>query len=143
MTDYIDTAGCAAEWHHRYGRHCYAPKWKYYTGEPPPPQRWLIKNILPEVGVGLAAGQWGLFKTTAALDLSLSAMSGIDFANHFRVKRMGGVVYFAPEGSGGIDNRLYTLHSSVVSRANCRLFSHRVSGAYRQECRRHHLPLDS
>ena len=86
----------------------YAPKWQYYTGEPPPPQRWLIKNILPEVGVGLAAGQWGFFKTTAALDLSLSAMSGIDFADRFRVKRIGGVVYFAPEGSGGIGNRLYT-----------------------------------
>jgi hypothetical protein len=86
----------------------YASKWKYYTGEPPPPQRWLIKNILPEVGVGLAAGQWGFFKTTTALDLSLSVMTGLDFADRYRVKRMGGVCYFAPEGSGGIDNRLYT-----------------------------------
>ena len=108
MTDYIDKLAALQNGITDTGAIFVAPKWKYYTGEPPPPQRWLIKNILPEVGVGLAAGQWGFFKTTTALDLSLSAMSGIDFADRFRVKRMGGVVYFAPEGSGGIDNRLYT-----------------------------------
>ena len=108
MTNYIDQLAALQGGVTDTGAIFVAPKWQYYTGEPPSPQRWLIKGILPEVGVGLAAGQWGFFKTTAALDLSLSAMSGLYFADRFRVKRMGGVVYFAPEGSGEIGNRLYT-----------------------------------
>jgi putative DNA primase/helicase len=42
--------------------------WKYHTGEEPTRPRWLIKNILPETGTALMAGQWGTFKTTIKLD---------------------------------------------------------------------------
>jgi AAA domain len=83
-------------------------KWEYHSGEPPPQPRWCIKNILPETGAGLMAGQWGIFKTTNALDMSVSVMSGINFAGCYRVKRRGGVLYFAPEGAGQIDARLHT-----------------------------------
>ena len=72
MTNYIDQLAGMQEGVTDTGAIFVAPKWQYYTGEPPPPQRWLIKNVLPEVGVGLAAGQWGFFKTTAALRCSIA-----------------------------------------------------------------------
>jgi hypothetical protein len=68
--------------------------------------RWTIKNILIELGVTILSGQWGTFKTTVALYLALSIMTKIPFAERFRVKRSGGVIYFAAEGNGGIDYRL-------------------------------------
>jgi hypothetical protein len=61
--------------------------WHYYDDTPPPPMRWLIKGILPETGVGILSGQWGTFKTTTALDLSVSVMTGMAFAARYRVVR--------------------------------------------------------
>ena len=49
--------------------------WKYHTGAAPVPLRWLIKGILPEAGAALMAGQWGTFKTTIALDVSVCVMA--------------------------------------------------------------------
>jgi hypothetical protein len=83
--------------------------WQFHDDKPSPPTLWLIKNLLPETGVGLMAGQWGTFKTTTALDLAVSVMSGVPFAGRFIVKRRGGVAYFAPEGSGGLKSRLNTI----------------------------------
>lgn len=84
-----------------------ASKWEYHSGEPPPERLWCVKGIIPETGAGLMAGQWGIYKTTNALDLSISVMSGQPFAGHYRVKRRGGVLYFAPEGAGQINTRLH------------------------------------
>jgi hypothetical protein len=68
--------------------------------------RWLIKGILPETGAALVAGQWGVFKTTVALDASVSVMADLLFADRYRVKRRGGVLYFALEGEGTLQARL-------------------------------------
>ena len=80
--------------------------WKYYTGAAPAPLRWLIKGILPEIGAVLVAGQWGTFKTTVALDLSVCVMADLPFAGQRRVKRRGAVLYIALEGEGMLPARL-------------------------------------
>ncbi|MFZ2079603.1 MAG: AAA family ATPase, partial [Xanthobacteraceae bacterium] len=54
--------------------------WKYHAGEAPVPPRWLIKGILPETGAAIMSGQWGTFKTTVALDISVCVMAGLPFA---------------------------------------------------------------
>jgi hypothetical protein len=80
--------------------------WKYHTGAAQLPLRWLINGILPEAGVGLMAGQWGTFKTTIALDVSVCVMAGLSFAGRYRVKRRGAVLYIALEGEGMLSARL-------------------------------------
>ncbi len=80
--------------------------WNYHTGETPTPSRWLIKGILPETGAALMSGQWGTFKTTVALDLSVCVMGNLAFAGRYRVKRPGAVLYVALEGSGMLCTRL-------------------------------------
>jgi AAA domain/Bifunctional DNA primase/polymerase, N-terminal len=80
--------------------------WNYHTGEAPTLSRWLIKGILPETGAALMSGQWGTFKTTVALDLSVCVMSNLAFAGRYRVKRPGAVLYLALEGSGMLSARL-------------------------------------
>ena len=95
--------------------------WKYHTGEAPTPPRWLIKSILPETGPALMSGQWGTFKTTVALDLSVCVMGDLPFAGRYRVKRPGAVLYLALEGSGMLCTRLSAIaaHHGVPGR--CRL----------------------
>jgi hypothetical protein len=80
--------------------------WKYHTGAAPAPLRWLIKGILPEAGAALVAGQWGTFKTTVALDVSVCVMADLPFAGRYRVKRRGAVLYIALEGEGMLPARL-------------------------------------
>ena len=80
--------------------------WKYYTGVTPTSPTWLIKGILPETGAVLMSGQWGTFKTTVALDLSVCVMADLPFANRYRVKRPGAVLYLALEGEGMLSARL-------------------------------------
>jgi AAA domain/Bifunctional DNA primase/polymerase, N-terminal len=80
--------------------------WKYHTGEAPAPFRWLIKGILSETGAALMSGQWGTFKTTAALDIAVCIMAGLAFAGRYQVKRRGAVLYFALEGEGMLAARL-------------------------------------
>ena len=82
------------------------PNWRYHDDEPAAATSWAIKNILPETGAGLISGQWGSFKTTVALDVSVSLMSGLPFAGRFKVKRRGAVICLAPEGAGGLKSRL-------------------------------------
>jgi 5S rRNA maturation endonuclease (ribonuclease M5) len=67
--------------------------------------KWLVKNMLPEVGVALMSGQWGMLKSFAMLDLSAALVTEGSFAGH-RVKRQGGVLIFAAEGAFTIDKRL-------------------------------------
>jgi AAA domain len=80
--------------------------WNYYDSTEIKPQRWLVKQLLPETGVGILSGQWGSFKTTAALDLSVAVMTGQAFAGQYRIKRPGAVLYIAPEGAGTLQSRL-------------------------------------
>jgi hypothetical protein len=66
---------------------------------------WLIENLIPETGQGLASGQWGAGKTFAVLDLAASVMTGTPFAGR-EVGRRGGVVFIAAEGASEIPIRL-------------------------------------
>ena len=52
------------------------------------------------------SGQWGAFKTTVALDISVCVMAGLPFAGRYPVKRRGAVLYFALEGEGMLSARL-------------------------------------
>ncbi len=65
----------------------------------------LIDDLLPQIGVALLAGQWGLFKTFTALDLALSVMTMTPFAGR-NTLRQGGVLFIAAEGAKYIPSRL-------------------------------------
>jgi AAA domain/Bifunctional DNA primase/polymerase, N-terminal len=80
--------------------------WMLYDSAKIEPPRWLVKGILPESGVAIIPGQWGSYKTTTALDLALSVMTGRAFAGRYRIKRKGAVIYFALEGAGTLQSRL-------------------------------------
>jgi hypothetical protein len=101
--------------------------WKYHTGAAPAPPPWLIKSILPETGAAIMSGQWGAFKTTVALDISVCIMAGLPLAGRYPVKRRGAVLYFALEGAGMLAARL-----SAIAK------SHGVDGplpfAWRDDC---------
>jgi hypothetical protein len=110
--------------------------WKFYDSAKVEPARWLIKGILPESCVAIIPGQWGSYKTTTALYLTLSVMTEQPFAGHYRVKRPGGVLYFAPEGSGTLHARLAAIarHSDAPEklpfawRADCPQLSAKTAG---------------
>jgi AAA domain len=80
--------------------------WKYHTGKAPTPARWCIKGILPETGAAIMSGQWGVFKTTVALEISVCVMAGLPFADRYRIKRRGAVLYIALEGEHMLSARL-------------------------------------
>jgi len=101
--------------------------WRFHRDEDAAPTAWLIKNILPETGAGLIAGQWGTYKTTLALDLSVSVMTGTPFAQRFAVKRRGGVAYLALEGIGGLPSRL----TAIARQRGC---AQALPFAYRPDC---------
>ena len=65
----------------------------------------LIENMLPQIGVALLSGQWGLFKTFTAIDLALSVMTMTPFAGR-NALRQGGVLFIAAEGAKYIPGRL-------------------------------------
>lgn len=71
-----------------------------------------MKGILPETGVALISGQWGTFKTAIALDLSVSIMADIPFADRYRIKRRGAALYIALEGEGMLSSRLSFIAAS-------------------------------
>jgi hypothetical protein len=61
--------------------------------------------MLPKVGKALIAGQWGVYKTFAAIDLAGSVMTLTPFAGR-AVKRQGGVLFIAAEGQDEVRVRL-------------------------------------
>jgi hypothetical protein len=101
--------------------------WSFHANTEPEATPWLIKDILPETGAGLISGQWGSYKTTVALNVALSVMTAEPFADRFRVKRPGGVVYFAVEGGGGLSSRL-------TAAARARDIRDALPFAYRSDC---------
>ena len=66
---------------------------------------WLVKDLIPETGQGLASGQWGTAKTFTVLDLAASVMTITPFAGR-EVARQGGVLFVAAEGAYEIPIRL-------------------------------------
>jgi AAA domain len=72
------------------------------------PRAWLVHDLIPEKGQGLASGQWGTAKTFVAMDLSASIMTGTPFAGR-EIDRPGGVLFVAAEGASEIPPRLHGL----------------------------------
>ena len=69
------------------------------------PRSWLAKDLIPETGCGILAGQWGTAKTFTGIDLSASVMTGTPFAGR-PINRKGGVLFVAAEGASEIPIRL-------------------------------------
>ena len=59
--------------------HAVPTGWHLYDGSKVEQPKWLIKGLLPESGVGIIPGQWGGYKTTTALSMGLSVMTGQPF----------------------------------------------------------------
>ena len=83
-----------------------APTLRWHGDADPNADRaWLVRDLIPETGKGLAAGQWGAGKTFSVLDLGSSVMTGQPFAGR-KVLREGGVLFIAAEGAYEIPIRL-------------------------------------
>jgi hypothetical protein len=74
---------------------------------------WLIKRLLPRVGVGFLAGQWGMYKTFVALNLAGHVMTGKNFID-YPIRRKGGVMYVALEGGTGLALRLQVMAENTL-----------------------------
>ena len=73
-----------------------------------PAPKYLVKNLLPETGIGLLSGQWGTYKTFIAIKLGACVGTAQPFAG-YAVKRPGAVLYLACEGAGELPVRLEAL----------------------------------
>jgi RecA-family ATPase len=82
-----------------------SPQLHWHSNNVPPEPRWLVKKLLPEMGVGLLSGQWSTGKTFMALHLANRVWTGEPFAGR-KIKRRGGTLYFAAEAAGDIPIRL-------------------------------------
>jgi hypothetical protein len=67
--------------------------------------QWLVKGLLPLIGIALLSAQWGMLKTFTLLDLAASLITGNTFAHH-RVMQQGGVLILAAEGASTLSKRL-------------------------------------
>jgi hypothetical protein len=67
--------------------------------------KYLVKNMLPETGVGLLAGQSGTYKSFVGIELAGAIGTGQPFAGH-AIKRQGAALIFASEGAGELPIRL-------------------------------------
>ncbi|MET4244989.1 AAA family ATPase [Bradyrhizobium sp. RT10b] len=77
--------------------------------------RYLIKGILPLVGVALLAGQFSSGKTFIGLDLSLSLIHGVEFLG--RKTKPGGVLWLAAEGGGLIERNIIAARKAKFTNA--------------------------
>lgn len=69
-----------------------------------PPQRWLVKGIIPDESIGTIYGQSGTFKSFVALDLIAHVANGISWFG--RRVHAAPAVYVPFEGQGGIPKRV-------------------------------------
>jgi hypothetical protein len=79
----------------------------YFHGQPEahPYGSWLIKDLIPEVGKGLLAGQWGTGKTVSFIDCATSLMTGQPWLDYI-VKRQCAVLLIAGEGQTFLRRRI-------------------------------------
>jgi AAA domain len=96
----------------------YQLKW-HGAADDTPLKEWLVDKMLPKVGKGLIAGQWGTYKTFVALDLAGSVMTKTPFAGR-PVKRQGGVLFIAAEGQDEIRVRLEGIAREKVASLRAR-----------------------
>ncbi|MGY6551811.1 MAG: AAA family ATPase [Erythrobacter sp.] len=81
-----------------------------------PPLRWLVKGVMPQVGIGAIFGQSGTFKSFLTLDLLAHISNGRDWFGH-RVKAAP-AVYVPFEGQGGIPNRVKAWRLAQAAQRN-------------------------
>lgn len=82
-----------------------------------PPQRWLVKGIVPAASVGTIFGQSGTFKSFLALDLLAHVANGQPWFG-YRVKAAP-AVYVPFEGKGGIPKRVTAWCTAKSRQAEC------------------------
>ena len=70
-----------------------------------PLKEWLVEGMLPKIGKALISGQWGTYKTFAAMDLAGAVMTKTTFAGK-PVNRQGGVLFIAVEGQDEVPVRI-------------------------------------
>jgi hypothetical protein len=75
---------------------------------------WLVEELIPETGQGLASGQWGTAKTFAVLDLAASIATATPFAGR-NIVRQGGTVFVAAEGANQIPLRLKGIEQKLAN----------------------------
>jgi len=68
--------------------------------------QWLVKGLLPRVGVSQLYGDPGCGKTPLALSLAIRVAAGLDTFFDHSIKRHGKVVYMVGEGRSGLARRL-------------------------------------
>ena len=69
-----------------------------------PPLRWLVKRVIPDVGIGAIFGDSGTFKSFLTLDVMAHIANGWEWFGH-RVKKAP-AVYVPFEGQGGVPSRV-------------------------------------
>ena len=81
-----------------------------------PPQSWLVKGIVPEIGIGSIFGQSGTYKSFLALDLLAHIANGTEMWFGKRVTKAP-CVYVPFEGRGGIPNRVKAWRNAHVGKS--------------------------
>jgi len=80
---------------------------------------WLIKELLPALGIGALYGPSGSGKSFLVIDLLMALCLGIDWFG-YKINKKHTVVYLALEGGGGIKNRIaaYLKHNAITEPDN-------------------------
>jgi hypothetical protein len=78
--------------------------------------RWLVKNVIPDTGVGVIYGDSGTFKSFVALDLMAAIATGRERWFGYRVK-CAPCIYVPFEGRGGIPKRVEAWRLAAVLRS--------------------------
>jgi hypothetical protein len=95
------------------------PKSQYYGDKPAETPAALIKGVLPQTGVAAFIGQSGTGKTFQALHLGTCLIPDCDkgfYIDRYRIKRKGGVLYFALEGKTAFPSRVDAAFKDVMSK---------------------------
>ena len=68
-------------------------------------QRWIVKHIIPDTGIGVLFGDSGTFKSFVALDLLAAVATGRERWFGHRVRQVP-CIYVPYEGKGGVPKRV-------------------------------------
>lgn len=86
-----------------------------YLSSPPPPRRWLLKDLVVLGKVGAVVAPGGSSKSQWMLQLGVSVATGIPLADHWEVGETGNVlVFFAEDDHEEIHRRLYSIQSHLT-----------------------------
>ena len=99
----------------------------WYGDKPPEPPAYLVQNTLPETGVGIIGGQWGLGKTYVGADASAAVMTKGEFAGE-PVVRKGAVLWFAAEGESEIEERVRAAIENKFGGSGLQPFARQAGG---------------